>query len=121
AFASTISTSGDAHTDFEIFRTIPVFDVNSNAVFNGGPDSGHTAGVFWYNSGNAFQPDGSVKAPGDVIIAVDYVSGGQNPEASVRVWVNPNDVDGNGHDTAWLNQQVARPFTFTGVFDSGTD
>jgi hypothetical protein len=111
AFATTRNTSGDAHTDFEIFRTAP--EIVGGMLTNTGPDGGHTAGLF--NTA-----DGSVAAPGDVLVAVDYANGGTNPQASVRIWIDPNNVDGAGMDTATLNTMPNRPFEFTGVFDGGT-
>ncbi|MFN5223826.1 MAG: HYR domain-containing protein, partial [Bacteroidota bacterium] len=117
AFATTRNTSGDAHTDFEVFRTAPV--LTGTGISNTGPNGGHTAG-FLAPPGDPFYPAGATTAPGDLLVSVDYTNGGQNPQASVRVWIDPNNVDGQGRDTAWANLQAARPFTFTGVFDSGT-
>ena len=112
AFATTLNTSGDDHIDFEIFRTSPVLNPRTNTVSNTGPavTGGHTAGFFNSN--------GTVRTPGDLIVSVDYGNGGTNPQASVRIWVNPNNLDSNGMTMATLNALPARPFTFTGLFDT---
>ncbi|MFN9596118.1 MAG: HYR domain-containing protein, partial [Bacteroidota bacterium] len=123
AFATTRNTSGDAHTDFEVFRTAPV--LSGTGLTNTGPNGGHTAGRLAYPgyidaNGNPID-SGATVAPGDLLVSIDYSNGGQNPLASVRIWIDPNNVDGQGRDTVWANNNPARPFTFTGVFDSGTD
>ena len=120
AFATTRNTSGDAHTDFEVFRTAPV--LTGTGITNTGPDGGHTSGKFDF--------DGSLLSPGDLLVSVDYSNGGTNPLYSVRIWVNPNDLkmDGSGLTLAAFNaippQTVpggpGRKFTFTGVFNGGT-
>jgi hypothetical protein len=113
-FATTLSSDGDSHTDFEIFRTTPVFDAVTGKVINSGPAAtgGHTA--------MHFNTDGSIKYSGDFIVAIDYERGGSNPNATVRVWVNPRNLDSLGHDTAYINRQPNRPFVFTGKFDGGS-
>ncbi|MFM9009030.1 MAG: hypothetical protein ACKORE_10680, partial [Bacteroidota bacterium] len=113
AFATTRNTSGDSHIDFEIFRTAPA--VVGTTLTNTGPDGGHTT--------TKFVPGGSsLQQPGDVLVSIDYGNGGTNPCASVRVWVNPNNVDGNGMDTATYNALpvATRIYTFTGVFDGAS-
>jgi len=113
AFATTRNTSGDSHIDFEIFRTAPV--VVGTQLTNTGPNGGHTT--------TKFVPGGfSLQQPGDVLVSIDYGNGGTNPCASVRVWVNPNNVDGNGMDTATYNALpvATRIYTFTGVFDGAS-
>ena len=84
---------------------------------NSGPDGGHTKSLLQSPS-DPFP--GATEQPGDILVSVDYQNGGVNPVASVRVWIDPLNVDGMGHDTAWANLQSNKPFSFTGVFDSGT-
>ncbi|MFM8917537.1 MAG: HYR domain-containing protein, partial [Bacteroidota bacterium] len=121
AFATTRNTSGDAHTDFEVFRTAPY--LTGNGIANTGPDGGHTAG--------RLNTNGTVLSPGDLLVSVDYANGGTNPQYSVRIWVNPNDLkgDGSGFTIAQYNSistdapepgMPGRQFVFTGVFDGGT-
>src|SRR5205085_2915587 len=64
--------------------------------------------------------DGSLSQAGDVLVNADYTIGGSFLSGTMRVWVNPNDVDGKGHDLQFINSKANRPFTFTGVFTSGT-
>jgi len=116
AYATTRNTSGDSHLDFEIYRTFPQIIGGQLTYNNGlpgtGPDGGHTASVLDCNPANF--------KPGDLIVSIDYSNGGQNACVSVYVWVNPNDVDGLGHNLAWYNGQACRRFNFTGAFYSGT-
>jgi hypothetical protein len=113
-FATTLATDGNSHTDFEIYRTLPVFDAINRTITNTGPDStgGHTTTVF--------NLDGTLKSTGDIMIAVDYSNGGTKAQSSVRVWIDPKNVDGLGHDTSYINTKAVRPFTFTGIFNGGT-
>jgi len=114
AYATTLSTTGDSHIDFEYYQTFPVFDIPTRTVSNTGPDStgGHTA--------EQFTTIGTVSKTGDILISIDYSAGGTNPQSTIRIWINPTNVDGAGHDTAYINSKVSRPFTFTGVFNGGT-
>jgi len=124
AFATTRNEDGDSHVDFEIFRENVQF--LGSSLTNLGPDSGHTAAS---HVNPAVDPANGnrVKKPGDLLVAIDYNNGGTNPIASVRVWINPNDVygDGSGQTLAGYNASVvnatSKPYLFTGVFDSGTD
>ncbi|MFM7079276.1 MAG: HYR domain-containing protein, partial [Bacteroidota bacterium] len=128
AFATTRNTSGDAHTDFEVFRTAPV--LTGSGITNTGPNGGHTAG--------RLNANGTVLAPGDLLVSIDYSNGGTNPQYSVRIWVNPNDLTGDGSgltlaqynaidldndgnpDDATTPNGPGRRFVFTGIFDGGT-
>jgi len=112
AFATRRSNNGDAYIDFEIFRTAPV--ISGGFLSNTGNDGGHTSTVF---AAGGFP----LERPGDVLVSIDFSNGGTQPCASVRVWINPNSVDGNGMTLAQYNALPAsqRIYTFTGQFNSG--
>jgi len=116
AYATTRNTSGTSYLDFEIFRTFPKLIGGQLTYNNGlpgaGPDGGHTASNLDCNPANF--------RPGDLIVSIDYTNGGSNACVSVYVWINPNNVDGAGHNLAWYNTQACRRFNFTGVFHTGT-
>lgn len=98
AFATTRSSDGDSHVDFEFYQTNPTV---SGGLFSGtGPDGGHTATVLPNGPGAFLQP-------GDLTVSIDYENGGTAPCASVFVWIDPNNVDGAGHDMNWYNTNVA--------------
>ncbi|MFV0592963.1 MAG: T9SS type A sorting domain-containing protein [Draconibacterium sp.] len=99
---STRSTSGSVHADFEFFRNEFGFD---GAHFsNTGSDHGHTSWTFDPNNGQ-------VDEAGDLIVSIDYEKGGDDPVASIRVWVSEADY-------IWglANFGVASSFKFTGDF-----
>jgi hypothetical protein len=102
--ASTLSTSGDAHTDFELFRGALATDFATGKLVGIGPDSGHTAYLF--------NPDGSIARPGDVVFSVDYENGGKNPQIHPRIWIR-------GTDTVGYNSKPNRTFNISNCFDGG--
>lgn len=114
-FASLLATNGDKHVDFEIFRTSPVFNAATSTVSNTGPANtdGHTAYIF--NS------DHTIKQAGDILLAIDYGTGGTNPVGEVRIWVNPTNLDGNGMTIAQYMASGNHPIRFIQptVFDGG--
>ena len=109
AYSSILAPSGDGYSDVEIFRTIPA--IAGGILANSGPaiNGGHTP--FRFNS------NGAIQEPGDVLVSINY--GSTSGIASVRIWINPSNVNGSNQDTAWLNAQPGRPFTFTGDFITG--
>ncbi|MFN5355782.1 MAG: hypothetical protein ACK5CT_04135, partial [Bacteroidota bacterium] len=112
AFATRRSNNGDAYIDFEIFRTAPV--IAGGGLTNTGTDGGHTA--------TRFATGGTLlEQPGDVLVSIDFSNGGTQPCASIRVWIDPTNVDGNGMTIAAYNAlpPSQRIYTFTGVFNSG--
>ncbi|MGB2804748.1 MAG: SprB repeat-containing protein, partial [Candidatus Zixiibacteriota bacterium] len=95
---------GDAHYDWELFRTADTIPPGGTVFPYTGPDGGHTA---WRVVGGNLQP-------GDLIFSVDYTGGGKFPTPSVRLWV---------HRDSMAAIEAANPvIVFTGVatFD-GTD
>ncbi|MFM9057293.1 MAG: T9SS type A sorting domain-containing protein, partial [Bacteroidota bacterium] len=120
AFATTRNTNGDSHVDFEIFRTDP--EVSGGSMINTGNDGGHTATKFAYLGGQLL-----LSQPGDLLVSVDYSNGGTDPCASVWIWINPNNVDGQGMTLSQYNtgnnpNGTHTPlYEFTGAFYSGTN
>jgi hypothetical protein len=101
--ATTMSADGNAHNDFEYFRTDVTFD--GTRLINTGPNEGHTAWDF----GGA---NGSPSQRGDLLISIDFENGGTRPLGSVRVWMKKIDAV-----AATFNAKTGRPFDITGVFD----
>ena len=112
ASVSKLGTGGDSYTDIEIYRTVPVMNLTTGKLTNTGPAAtgGHT--TFSFNN------DGSINAPGDIIICLNYGTGGG--VASVKIWCNINNLDGAGNGTTWFNSRPNRPFNFTGDFMIGS-
>jgi gliding motility-associated-like protein len=109
AYSTILSPSGDGYSDVEIFRTIPAISGGSLANSDASTTGGHSP--FKFNS------TGAIQEPGDVLVSINYRSSAG--VASVRIWINPSNVNGSNQDTAWLNSQPGRPFTFTGDFITG--
>ena len=129
AFATTISTDGSSHLDFEVFRDINYLpDYATYLMHVGNPqyfrfaglDSGHTAAFFNFTSGI-----GTVA--GDFLFTIDLEKGGRKPVYDLFIWINASNVDGLGHTLA---QYIAKqnpntfvpnnnPFNFTGTFIGG--
>lgn len=102
--ASILSPGGDNFIDFEFYRSSPV--ISGGVLTNTGLASAGNHTPFILNS------IGGIQSPGDVLAGLSYsLSAGS---ATMRIWINPNNVDGAGHDTAWFNQLPNRFFTFTG-------
>ncbi len=112
ASVSKLGTGGDSYTDIEIYRTVPVMNLTTGKLTNTGPAAtgGHT--TFSFNN------DGSINDPGDIIICLNYGTGGG--VASVKIWCNINNLDGAGNGTTWFNSRPNRPFNFTGDFMIGS-
>ncbi|MFM1745054.1 MAG: hypothetical protein RLZZ630_991, partial [Bacteroidota bacterium] len=104
AMASILSPGGDNFIDFEYFRSTPV--ISGGTMTNSGLTSAGNHTPFLLNS------NGGIQSPGDVLAGLTYslTSG----SATLRIWIDPNNVDGAGHDTVWFNQLPNRIFTFTG-------
>lgn len=100
--ATTMSADGNAHNDFEYFRTDVKYE--NGRLINSGDQEGHTAWVF--------ASDGTPTQRGDLLISIDFENGGTRPLGSVRVWMKKTDVV-----VATFNAKGARPFDVTGVFD----
>lgn len=110
---TTLGTGGDRYSDIELFRTQPYIDNASGHFVNTGPAAtgGHTAFVF--------DNTGDVLSPGDLLISINYsLASGL---ASVRIWCDINNLDGNGNGMAWFNAQPNRPYNLTGDFITGTN
>jgi hypothetical protein len=101
--ATTMSADGNAHNDFEYFRTDVTFV--GGRLINTGSNEGHTA---WEFGGL----NGAPSQRGDLLISVDFENGGTRPLGSVRVWMKKTDVV-----VATFNAKTGRPFDITGVFD----
>ena len=112
AYLTKLGTSGDSYTDIEIYRQVPTFNPITGNFSNTGPTTtgGHTAFIF---SNTA-----AIAAPGDILVCINYNS--SSGVASLRVWCNINNLDGNGNGIAWFNAQPGRPFNFTGDFITGS-
>ncbi|MGR6088235.1 MAG: T9SS type B sorting domain-containing protein [Arcticibacter sp.] len=112
AYLTKLGTSGDSYTDIEIYRQVPTFNPVSGSFSNTGPSAtgGHTT--------FSFSSNGSIVSPGDILVCINYNS--SSGVASVRVWCNINNLDGNGNGIAWFNALPNRPFNFTGDFITGT-
>jgi gliding motility-associated-like protein len=112
AMLTKLGTSGDSYADIEFYQTIPVLNSSTGNFTNTGPAStgGHTA--------FRFSSTGTIISVGDIILCMNYNSGGGT--GSIKVWCNINNLDGNGNGVAWFNSQPSRPFNFTGDFMSGT-
>lgn len=112
AFVTKLATGGDSYTDIEIYRTVPILNPVTGKLTNTGPAAtgGHTA--FLFNN------DGTLQSPGDIILCMNYGSSGG--VASVRIWCNINNLDGNNNGYTWFNTQANRPFNFTGDFMIGS-
>jgi gliding motility-associated-like protein len=112
AMMTKLSTSGDSYSDIEIYRSVPVLNTSTGNFTNTGPAAtgGHTA--------FSFTSAAKISTPGDIILCMNYnTSGGV---ASVKIWCNINNLDGNGNGISWFNAQPGRPFNFTGDFMTGT-
>lgn len=72
------NTTGNRYFDFELFQTDLYYDRPSRKFMNYGPDMGHTAWVF--------NPDGSVKTPGDIIFTAEYGSTSLTL-VEARIWI----------------------------------
>jgi len=108
AGATTISSDGNHHFDYEFFQT--TIQYTGSGLTGLGPDSGHTA---WQASG------GVITVAGDIITCVDFENGGTNPVATVRLWVKLGPTaTGTPYDTAAI--RAALGVSFTGVVDQGT-
>ncbi|MCE2846925.1 MAG: gliding motility-associated C-terminal domain-containing protein [Sphingobacteriales bacterium] len=109
AYASVLSPGGDAFLDFEFFRSIP--SISGGILANSGPTAsgGHTPFLL--------SASGAIQSPGDVLVGVN--SGTTSGQASVRIWINPSNVDGAGNNLAWYNGLPNRFFTFTGDVITG--
>ena len=70
ASVTKLGTGGDSYTDVEIYRTVPVMDLTTGKLTNTGPAAtgGHT--TFTFNN------DGTINSPGDIIICMNYGTGG---------------------------------------------
>jgi len=112
ASVSKLGTGGDSYTDIEIYRTVPVMNLITGKLTNTGPAAtgGHTTFTFLNT--------GEINTPGDIIICMNYGTGGG--VASVKIWCNINNLDGNGNGITWFNSRPNRPFNFTGDFMIGT-
>jgi hypothetical protein len=110
AYATTMTSNGDSHLDFEILRCIdysgaaigantylshPAGSINSAVLFCG-PDSGHTAGHHSTVTGQAL-------IPGDVLMTVDYSCGGKKTDVALYVW----------SDTSHVGPDATTPFTIS--------
>ena len=100
--ATTMSADGNAHNDFEYFRTDVTF--SGGRLINTGSNEGHTA---W-----EFGTTGAPSQRGDLLISIDFENGGTKPLGSVRVWMKKSDAV-----AATFNIKGGRPFDITGVFD----
>ncbi len=100
------------YSDIEIYRTVPYINASTGKLLNTGPAStgGHTAFLFGSNA--------SIQAPGDIILCMNF--SGTSGVASIRVWCNINNLDGNNNGVSWFNALPGRPFNFTGDFITGT-
>ncbi len=98
---STRSSSGSVHADFEFFANQLGYE--GAGFTNTGPDHGHSS---W-----TFDPDGVVLTAGDLITSIDYEQGGEDPVASIRVWVSEAD-----YNYGLANWGAAASFNFTGAF-----
>ncbi len=79
---STLSSNGSHFVDFELFVENLTF--NGTNFSNVGPHEGHTA---WQ-----FAPDGSITAPGDLLIGFEF-SGSGVTGIEIRLWVSRNDYN----------------------------
>lgn len=105
--ASTLTTNGDKHIDFEFYRKELRFD--NQAFQTQGIDGGRTAWIFG--------PQGETYQAGDLIVSLDYVNGGKQIESSIRIWVDPSSFP--NRDLTARNPQLS--FDLTGVFNSGVN
>ena len=48
-------------------------------------------GIIWYSFFRRF------------LVFIDYEAGGTNPQATIRIWINPSNEDRMGHDTDYIN------------------
>ncbi|WP_340113596.1 HYR-like domain-containing protein [Maribellus mangrovi] len=100
---STRSSSGSVHADFEFFANQVGY--NGMNFTNTGGDHGHTSWTFDRDN------DGIVLTAGDLIVSIDYEKGGDDPVASIRVWVSEDD-----YNWGLANFNASSSFSFTGAF-----
>ena len=112
ANVTKLGTSGDSYTDIEIYRQVPVLNLTTGSLSNTGPAAtgGHSA--------FSFSSTGAIQVAGDILVCLNYNS--SSGIASVKVWCDINNLDGNGNGLAWFNALPGRPFNFTGDFITGS-
>ncbi|MFM7079326.1 MAG: hypothetical protein ACKOYC_06000, partial [Bacteroidota bacterium] len=113
AYVTKLGTSGDSYTDIEIYRQVPQLNLTAGSLNNTGPAAtgGHTSFTFLAN--------GAIANSGDVLVCLNYNS--TSGVASVKIWCNINNLDGNGNGLTWFNSRPNRPFNLTGDFITGAN
>jgi gliding motility-associated-like protein len=113
AYVTKLGTSGDSYTDIEIYRQVPQLNLTTGSIINTGPAAtgGHTSFTFLSN--------GAIANSGDVLVCLNYNS--TSGVASLKIWCNINNLDGNGNGLAWFNSRPNRPFNLTGDFITGAN
>ncbi|MGZ3888531.1 MAG: hypothetical protein ACXVBP_13950, partial [Flavisolibacter sp.] len=109
AGSTTRSADGESHVDYEIYRTIS-YTSGASSFTGTGPNEGHTA--------FSFGPTGLVSNPGDLIVSVDFATGGTSPSANVRIWIAKTIWD-NRNAPGGFNSLPDSKFTLSDEFDQG--
>jgi len=79
AGASTIGIAGSRYFDIEMYKNYISYNAASHSFTTGGPNAGHTQWMF--------DASGNITQTGDIIVAVNYSSGGA-PAIDLRIWVS---------------------------------
>jgi hypothetical protein len=77
--ASTIGISGSRYFDIEMYKNYISYNPATSSFTTGGPNAGHTQWLF--------DASGNITQTGDMIVAVNYSSGGA-PTVDLRIWVS---------------------------------
>ncbi|WP_242203770.1 SprB repeat-containing protein, partial [Aestuariivivens insulae] len=104
--ASTADADGSNHLDFEYFRK--KVDYEGGVIVYQDPLDGDDCGHTTYHFDLA---DGHVLQQGDVLLSVDYKSGGTEAEMTLLVWIDRTELPDNTAMTAF-NALPLRPFNF---------
>ncbi len=103
-----LGTTGDRYFDFEMYQSDIFYNRATRKFINYGPDEGHTA---W-----AFDAQGNVVKPGDIIFTAEYGTSGLN-FIEARVWVNKNALNTTPAGFSWAKDSQGN-FIYDGASNS---